>query len=393
MDQPTPDPEALARDESYWDAVRCEYVRPDDFIHLEYGWYHPSAKRVLAAEIAALQMGQRRASHYKRGEMNADREAARADLARLAGATSDELIVTRNTTEAMNIVLQGMPLSRGDGIVFGDQDYPSVVEALQQRAARDGLELQCASVPLLPGSDEEVVARFEAAIAPNSRALVITHLINHTGQVLPVQALCALGRQHGLQVVVDAAHSFAQIDFSVGDLDCDYLAASLHKWLGAPLGTGLLYVRRERIEGVTPLFADTRRPATDIRKLEHFGNSPDSAHLGLREAIRWHEVLGTRLKGARLRYLQRRWSDVARSLPGIRVLTPEAPSRHGALGTFAVEGRDPDEIVATLMDSHSIFVNAVHHPVVEGVRVTPGVPSSPEDIDRLVEALRALAHR
>jgi selenocysteine lyase/cysteine desulfurase len=383
----------LAADESFWSMIRNEYARPTEFIHLEYGYYHPCSRAVLAAEMDAMQMAQRRGSHYKRNEMSADRENAWADLARLAGAAKDEVILTRNATEALNIVILGMPLQRGDEIVHSNQDYPSVVEALEQRAQRDGLTLKAVALPLEPESDDEVTTAFAAAITTRTRAILITHFINITGQVLPVEKLCALARRHQLQIVIDAAHSFAQLDFRVPELDCDYLGASLHKWLGAPLGTGLLYVKRSRVAGLRPLFADTALPADSILKLAHFGNRPDSAHIGLREAIRWHEALSTPVKEARLRYLQRRWSRRARLLPNVHLLTPADPQRHGAIGAFIVDGYTPDAVAETLMAQHGIFVNAFQHEAVSGIRVTPGLPTSSDDVDKLASALETLAKR
>jgi selenocysteine lyase/cysteine desulfurase len=220
--------------------------------------------------------------------------------------------------------------------------------------------------------------------------MFITHMINFTGQVLPVQKLCALARARGLQVIVDAAHSFAQLDFSIASLDCDYLAASLHKWLAAPVGLGLLYVRRDRISSLEPLFADTRLPRSDIRKLEHFGNRPDSAHIGLREAIRWHEAISVPVKSARLKFLQQRWTAVARTLPGVCMLTPRDPSRHGAIGAFSIDGMDPHVVAERLMREYGFFVNAIDHPFLKGVRVTPGMPTSTRQIDEFAKALEAL---
>lgn len=384
-------PETRAGDEAYWRTVREAYTIPTDFIQLEYGWYHPGANRVLAAEMEAMRQGQLRGAHYKRGEMNAEREAARVDLARVAGADPEEVILTRNATEALAIVIRGLPLVSGDGIVHSDQDYPSVVEAIEQRARTEGLVAQMARLPLHPQNDDEVVRCYEAAVTPRTRAIVITHVINHTGQVVPVRAVAEMARRHRLQVIVDAAHSFGQLAYTVKDLDCDYLGSSLHKWLGAPLGTGLLFVRRDRIEALQPLFPDTRLLVTNIRKLEHFGNRPDSAHRGLREAIRWHESIGTAVKQARMNLLQRRWTSQARSLPRVKLLTPSDPTRHGAIGTFAVEEMEPEAVVRRLLDEHRIFVNAVHHPVIRGVRVTPGLPSSVADVDAFVEALRSIA--
>lgn len=384
-------PEDLAGDEAFWARVRAEFVTPADYIHLEYGYYHPACRAVLAAEIATMTMAQREAAHYKRTGMSADREAARADLARLAGADQEEVVIARNATEAMNIVIMGLPLRAGDEIVYSNLDYGSVVEALEQRARRDGLTLRQVTLPPPEAGDAGIVARFAAAFTPQTRAVVLTHVINHTGQVLPVRELCALARARGVETIVDAAHAFAQLAFTVDELGCDYLGASLHKWLAAPLGTGLLYVRKEKIAALAPLFGDTTRAATDVRKLEHFGNRPDSAHVGLREAIRWHTALGTPVKSARLRCLQRRWTVPARALPRVRVLTPAEPERHGAIGVFAIEGLAPKQIVETLMTRYGIFVNAIEHPDAAGVRVTPGVMTRAEDIDQLVAALREIA--
>lgn len=381
----------ICRDESFWERVRREYEMPSEYTHLEFGYYHPAARGVIAAEIEMIRYAQRRGSFYKRGDMERDREMARRDLARIAGASPEEIVVTRNATEAMNIIIQGIPLKTGDEIIHCDRDYPSVVEALEQRARRDGLKLSPVSLASTNVSDANIVDRFSNAIGPRTRALLITHVINLTGQVLPLRELCALGRRHNLHVIVDAAHSFAQLDYSVGEVGCDYLGASLHKWLGAPLGTGLLYVKRDRISELQPLFADTRVASGDIRKLEHFGNRPDSAHVGLRTAIAWHEALGVANKQARLRYLQQRWTRAVREMPNIVVLTPPEPNAQSAIGAIAFPGRNPFAIAKALMDRHQIFVNGFEHPAVSGVRVTPGLPTSVLEIDRLIEALRDLA--
>jgi selenocysteine lyase/cysteine desulfurase len=386
-------PTALAADESFWQKVRAEYALPDGFTHLEYGYYHPASRAVLAAEIAMMQVAQRRGSHYKRNEMEADREAARTDLARLGGVDAEEVVITRNATEALNIVIAGMPLSRGDEIVHSSQDYPSVIEALQQRAHRDGVVLKSVDLPSDPESDDEIISAFAAAVSPRTRVILFTHLINTTGHLLPLRRLCAFARQHSLHIIVDAAHSFGQIDFSVAEIDCDYLGASLHKWLGAPLGTGLLYVRRDRIERLNPFFGDTTHPRNNIRKLEHFGNRPDSAHVGLRQAIRWHDAIGLRNKGARLHYLQQRWADAARKLPRIQMLTPRDPARHGAIGAFSVDGVPAEVAAKMLFERDGLFVNVFTMAGISGVRVTPGLPTTSADIDRLVAALRRMVQK
>jgi len=294
-------------------------------------------------------------------------EATRKDLARLLGAEPEEIVVTRSSSEAINIVIQGLPLQVGDEVVASDQDYTAVDQVLNQRARYDGIVVSRVSLPLDPADDEEIVRLFEAKITPRTRLILVSHLVHLSGQILPAAKLCALGRRHGIPVFVDAAHSFCQIDFSV-DLNCDYLCASLHKWLGTPLGSGLLYVR----------------------KLERFGNRPDSIHAGIREAVRWHEALGTPVKQARLSYLQRSWTEPLRLVPGFRVLTPRAPGHSGALGLLAHESIPAEVLCERLMRENRIFTSVQKLPSVAGVRIVPGLPTSLKEITALLEALTEL---
>jgi selenocysteine lyase/cysteine desulfurase len=383
--------EALAVDEAFWTRLSGEYNCDEKFIQLDYGYFHPSLKPVLDVELEAAREINRRGSHFKRLESVGLLEAARTELARLAGADVEEIVITRNSSESINIVIQGIFLESGDEVVCSDQDYSAMDQVLEQRSRNEGIRLRRVALPLDPLDDDEIVRQFEAEITPRTRLICVTHLIHLTGQVLPVEKLCALARRHGIPVFVDAAHSFAQIDFSVGGMGCDYLCASLHKWLGAPLGTGLLYVKKDKIAGVRPLYGDTQNPVDNIRRLEHFGNRPDSANAGLREAIRWHWALGTAVKRARLAYLHRSWAEPLRTFPRFRVLTPRTAGRYGAIGLLTLEGVPVESLSEYLMKDHRIFTAVQKHPAVSGVRVTPGLPTSQEHISRLLAALQAAA--
>jgi selenocysteine lyase/cysteine desulfurase len=384
-------PEALAVDEGFWGRLAREYERDERFIQLNYGYYHPSLRPVLEVEIAAIREINRGGSHFKWQESERLLEAARADLARLARVDAGELVITRNASEALNLVIQGVALEPGDEVVCSDQDYGAMEQAWEQRARHGGIRLRKVVVPLDPVDDGQILRLFEAEMTPRTRLVHLTHLIHFTGQILPVQALCALARRRGIPVLVDAAHSFAQIDFSIRDLGCDYLGASLHKWLGAPLGTGMLWVRKDRIAGLRPLFGDTHYPGDDIRRLERFGNRPDSAHAGIREAIRWHEAIGVGVKQARLAHLQRSWAEPLRARERFRVLTPRAAGRHGAIGLLNLAGVAPEALFDYLLREQHIFTVVQKNAAVGGVRVTPGLPTSQEHIDRLNEALQAAA--
>jgi selenocysteine lyase/cysteine desulfurase len=382
-------PRALAEDEAFWTRWAREYERDERFAQLNYGYYHPSLRPVLEVELAMARELNRRGAQFKLTETANLLESARAELAQLAGVEREEVVITRNATEALNIVIQGFPLATGDEVVASDQDYDSMTQAWDQRARVDDVRIRRAAIPIDPADDAEVVRAFEAEITGRTRLLHVTHVIHTTGHVLPVAKLCALGKRRGIPVLVDAAHSFAHIDFSIRELDCEFLGTSLHKWLGSPLGTGMLFVRKDRIPTLRPLFGDSRRDPGDIRRLEHFGNRPDSAIAGLREAIRWHRALTTPVKYARLHSLQRSWTERVRAMPRFRLFTPKKPERHGAIGAFALEDAPAEKLCAYLQEKHSLFAAVQKVGAESVVRVTPGLPTSRGEIDRLVAALES----
>ena len=384
-------PEALAGDEAFWTRWAREYERDERFVQLNYGYYHPALRAVLDVEIAMARELNRRGAQFKLTETAKLLESARTELAELAAVDSEEIVITRNATEALNIVIQGFPLAAGDEVVASDQDYDSMTQAWDQRARLEGVHIRRATIPLNPADDADIVRAFDAEITERTRLLHVTHLIHTTGQVLPVAKLCALGRRRGIPVLVDAAHSFAHIDFSIREIDCEYLGTSLHKWLGSPLGTGMLFVRRDRIPTLRPLFGDSRRAPDDIRRLEHFGNRPDSLVAGLREAIRWHRALTTPVKYARLHSLQRSWTERLRGMSRFRLFTPQQPQRHGAIGAFALEGAPAEKLCAYLMEKHQLFTAAQKVGTESVVRITPGLPTSRAEIERLVGALESAA--
>lgn len=379
-------PADLARDEGFWARFAQGYDRDPSFCQLNYGFYHPSLWVVLDAEIEGMRELNRRGSHFKARDSEPLLEACRQDLARLAEASPEEIAVVRSSSEGLNMVLQGLGLGPGDEVVASDHDYAAVEQALGQQALRDGVVVRRSAVsPSL--SDAEIVARFEALLSPRTKLVVVTHLIHFTGQILPAQTLCDLAGSRGIPVLVDAAHSFAQLPDATAALGCDFLVASLHKWLGAPLGSGLLFVRKDRIEALRPFYADTTAAPGDIRKLERLGNRPDSIHAGLRVAVRWHEALGTAVKQARLAHLQGLWTTRFRGLPKVTVHTPAEPGRFGAIGLFSLEGWAAPALQKHLMDAHGLFTAVQSPPSGPGVRIVPGMPTSESEIVRLIEAV------
>ena len=380
--------EERSKSETLWREVSKYFNPADDFINMEYGYFCPSTLQTLDLAITNARMINARAAHYLREDMKQDMERARSELADLAGVSAEEVCLARNTTESMNIIINGLDMTPGDEIVYADQDYDAMIQALQMKAARYGVVLKKVDIPLHPTSDEEIVKIYEKAITPRTRLLHITHMNNLTGQVLPVRKICNMGHDHGIESAVDAAHSFAHLDYTIPDLNCDYFGASLHKWLCSSVGLGILYVKKEKISKIWPLMGEMITDRDDIRKFEEQGTRPIHQLLALSEAIRFHRILGADLKEARLRYLSRHWMDQVRDQDRIFLNTPADPVRHCALGNVGIKGVDSEALARFLFDRHNIFtVEKTVEGLFTGVRVTPGVPTPLTHVDRFVEAL------
>jgi selenocysteine lyase/cysteine desulfurase len=348
---------------------------------------------VLEAFVAHVRAINREGARYMRTRMVQDKARVREQLAELVGCTAQELIITRNTTESLDTVIAGFDWKPGDEAVMASHDYGAMLDQFALMARRFGMRNRIVQVPLHPQSDDEVVEAYAAAITPRTRLLMICHVVNLTGQVLPVKKVAAMAHARGVQVMVDGAHAVAQLDFRIDALDADYYAASLHKWLGAPLGAGLLYVRKDRIAGLWPLFADASVADDDIAKLNHTGTHPAHTDLAIADAIAAHRQIGSARKEARLRWLQRYWTSRARAIPGVTINTPDDPTRSCAIANVAIEGLDPAATAQRLMDEFHIFTVAIDRPQagIRGVRVTPQLFTSRVELDALVAALRAMA--
>ena len=315
-----------------------------------------------------------------------------ADTVRQLGCSDGELIITRNTTESLDTVINGFDWKAGDEAVMAEQDYGSMLDMFKLQARRHGIVNRIVSVPMHPKSDDEIVAVYARALTPKTRLLMVCHMINITGQILPVRKIVEMAHRRGVQVMVDGAHTFGQLDFTIADLGgCDYFGSSLHKWLGAPLGSGILYVCRDRIASLWQMFGDATFSDEDIRKLNHTGTHPAATDLAIADAIRFHAAIGSARKGARLRYLQRYWTGKVRGARRIVVNTPEAPDRSCAIANVGIDGVIPAALAKTLFDKYRIFTVAIDGAGVHGVRVTPHVFTTTAELDALVKALTEIA--
>jgi selenocysteine lyase/cysteine desulfurase len=386
--------ERLAEDEAFWAAIRAKYRLKPDYINLESGYYSIQATPVLEAFIAKVRETNYQGSYYLRTTMVPDKAAARDKVAALAGCSPAELCITRNTTESIDTVVAGLDWKRGDEAVMAEQDYGHMLAQFRLMARRHGIVNKLVSVPADPKTDDEIVQLYANAITPRTRLLMISHMINVTGHILPVRKVADMAHAKGVDVLVDGAHAFGHFDYRIPDLGCDYYGASLHKWLGCPLGTGLLYVRRDKIPGLWPVFGDNRLfDDADIMKLNHTGTHPVHTDLAIEHAVAFHESLGIRRKEARLRYLQQYWTSKVRPLPNVIMNTPSDPARTCAIANVGVKGVKPADLAKTLLDKYRIWTNAVDSESagVHGVRVTPHVFVLPRELDTLVKAIGEIA--
>ena len=381
----------LAGEEDFWVALRGKYRLKPDYINLEHGYYSMQSTDVLEAFIANVREVNYQASYYMRTVQAPNKDAARAKLAALAGCGVDELIITRNTTESLDTVIAGYDWKPGDEAVMAMQDYGAMLDQFALQARRFGMVNRMVSLPNDPQSDDELVQLYANAITPKTRLLLLSHLVNITGQILPVRKIADMAHTKGVAVAVDGAHAFAHLDYRIADLGADYYAASLHKWLGAPLGAGILYVRRERIAALWPLFGEQGLPDTDIRKLNHTGTHPVHTDLAIQHAIAFHESIGVQRKEARLRHLQQYWTTKVRGLRNVMVNTPVDPIRSAGIANVGIATIAPRELARTLLDRYRIWTVAIDRQNVQGVRITPHLFTTTAELDQLVRAITELA--
>ena len=384
-------PAELAAREDFWSELRATYVVPTEFIHLEHGYYSMQSQPVLERYVGHIRAVNALSSRYMRTVQAPNKARVQARLAALAGCTPNDLIITRNTTESLDTVISGFDWKPGDEAVMSVHDYGAMLDQFALMGRRWGIVNRRVTVPFDPRSDDEVVQVYANAITPRTKLLMVCHQINITGQVLPVRKICDMAHAQGVPVMVDGAHAFAQLDFRIPELDCDFYGASLHKWLGTPLGAGILYVKPGRVEQLWPLYGDEGFAPNDIRKLNHTGTHPVHTDLAIEDAIAVHEAIGIRRKQERLRWLQQYWTTKVRGTPRVQLFTPSDPARTGAIANVGIEGMPPGELATVLMDRYRVFTVAIDTAGVTGVRVTPQLFTTTAELDALVRAITELA--
>jgi isopenicillin-N epimerase len=388
---PTRTPEETAGDEDFWHQIQQAFSVDRSLINLNNGGVSPSPQVVLEAMRRYLEFSNQAPTYTMWQILEPQIEGVRRRLATHFGCSPDELAITRNASEGLETCQLGLELKPGDEVLTTNQDYPRMLTTWRQRERRDGIVLKTISIPVPAPSLEEIAERIEKAITPKTRIIMVCHVINLTGQILPIRRICEIGRRRGIEVIVDGAHAFAHFPFKLSDLDCDYYGTSLHKWLMAPHGTGFLYVRKEKIGKVWPLMAAPKEMIENIRKFEEIGTHPAANHQAIAEALTFHEGIGIERKAARLRYLKERWVRRLEGQKGVRVLTPSDPTQSCGLALLNLEGTDPGKLSSHLFSERRIITTPIVHPEFQGIRVTPSVYTTLPEIDIFCDAIeRAL---
>jgi selenocysteine lyase/cysteine desulfurase len=384
-------PEQIAMDEDYWAVIQNSFTVTRGIVNLNNGGVSPSPRIVTEALVRYIWQQEDATAYTMWQILEPQSETIRTGLAEMFDCDREEIAITRGASESLEILLMGMNLKPGDEILTTTQDYPRMLTTLRQRELREGLVLKLVKIPIPPKDVGEITAAFERGITNRTKVILISHQVNITGQITPVKAVCELARSRGIETIVDGAHSFAQFDFTQKDLGCDYFGTSLHKWLYAPKGTGLLYVKRDKIEKLWPLMAAESKQAKDIRKFEEVGTHSAAPRLAIGEAMLFHNSIGGKRKEARLRYLSRYWMNRLKEVPKVRFNTSFDPNQSCAIANVEIVGTDPSAIGTYLFNKHRIFTTPIVHEEFKGIRITPNVYTTLGELDRFCNLMEQIA--
>ncbi len=382
-------PEEAAMDEDFWFSISQAYSSSPNYINLNNGGVSPQPVVVQDALDRYNRLSNEGPAYYMWQVLKSGKELIREKLSKLAGCSTDEISICRNATEALNTVIFGLDLKKGDEILTSDQDYPNMMNALEQRKQRDGIVVTKVKLPVPAEDANEIVSIYEKAIRPGTRYILVSHVVFLTGQILPIKAICRMARQKGVGVIVDGAHSFGHLDFNIPDLDCDYFGTSLHKWLSAPFGSGMLYIKKDKVADVWPLLgAPGDFDRNDIRKFEHLGTRSIPTEMAIGQAVDFHNGIGSARKEARLRYLKNYWAEKVRAHPGVKLNTSMKSEFSCGIGNFNIPGKDLHKIYQYIKTDRHFYCTRINHDDVNGIRITPQVYTTLKDLDLFAGAVK-----
>ena len=381
-------PEEVAADEDYWAGIRNAFSVDRNVINLNNGYASPSPRTVEDALRRQLEYSNLGPYHTMVNVLEPQVEAVRRRLAQAAGCDPEEIAITRNASEALENAQYGIDLKPGDEVLTTDQDYPRMIETFRQRERREGIVLKLISFPVPTLGMDDLYHRFEQAVTPRTRLILVCHITNRTGQIFPVRRICAMAHARNIPVICDGAHAFSHFPFRIPDLDCDYYGVSLHKWTYAPIGTGFLYVRKTRIAATWSLMASGDAQKDDIRKFEEIGTHPAANHNAIGEALIFNQNIGIDRKAARLRYLRDRWATRLAQHPQCRILHSPDPAQGCGIGFLAFRDNvDPGKMASALVNKYAIYTAAMAHAEYSGLRITPNIYTPLGDIDSFAAAV------
>lgn len=380
-------PEDVAADEDYWREIQQAFTIDRSILNLNNGGVSPSPRVVQDAMRRHLEYSNQATARTMWGVLQPQAETARQRLAASFGCSPEEMAITRNSSEALEICIYGFDLKPGDEVLTTDQDYPRMLTTFKQREQREGIVLKTFPVPAPVNDLSELADAFRRHVTPKTKLILCCHMVNITGQIFPVRDIVKLGREKGIPVIVDGAHAFAQLAFKRDDLDCDYYGNSLHKWMTCPHGTGFLYVRQDKIESLWPLMAAPEPRGKDIRKFEEIGTHPIANKLAICEAVTLHNAIGPQRKEARLRHLRDRWAQRLMQDKRMKLYAKLDPRHSCGVSTFTIQGVDNGKLVEHLWNKHRIIAVHIDHAQIKGIRVTPNVYTTLEEIDMFCAAV------
>ena len=378
-------------DNDFWKLVRSQYDLHPDFINLESGYYNIIPKPTLKKQIEHIKRVNLEGSFYMRKSRFKDKSTITSELANFVGCDSKNLVVTRNTTESLDLIISGFPWKSGDEAIYASQDYGAMQDMFEQIGKRHGVVLKKVSVPNHPKNDTELISLYESQITSKTRLIMISHMVNITGQILPVKKICDMAHSNGVEVLVDGAHCVGHFNFKIDSLNCDYYGSSLHKWLATPLGAGLLYVNNKHIPKIWPLIADHEKDPNKIQRLSHTGTHPVSTDLTIIDAIEYLNSIGIKKKESRLRFLKTYWQNALKNESNIVINTPFDPQRSCGIGNVGLKNMKPETLANRLYEEFGIFTVAIDYANVKGCRITPNIFTSENELDTFINAMKSLA--
>lgn len=380
-----------AKNESFWKFIQSSYSVSANITNLNNGGVSPQPIVVQDAFVRFNELSNEAPSYYMWRILDKGRETVRQNLASLADCDTEEIAINRNTTEALETIIFGLNMKSGDEVVVSNFDYPNMLNSWKQREKREGIILKYVKLDAPMEDDDEIVKRYTDQITSKTRIVHITQVINWTGQILPVKKITEAAHKRGAEVVVDGAHAFAHIEFSLKDFNCDYFGTSLHKWCCAPFGTGFLFVKKEKIPALWTMFSNDDPNSSDIRKFEVLGTRSFPSEMAIGNALKFHNMVGGKRKEERLRYLKNYWLDQVKDLEKVKSHTSQLPQYSCALTTIGIEGKSGNEINNYLFDNYKIHVTSINKEGMNGVRVTPHIYTTLPELDRLIKAITELA--